>query len=210
MAACGGGSDPSEDPTGSLVVTAQTAGSSLDPDGYTVAVDGGAGYAVPINGSVTIAGLGVGAHSLVITGVVGNCSLFDGSPRAFTIAGDEESHLTIEVGCSDPAGGPGTIDLQVTTLGASPDLDGYLYSVDSVGATARIGPNATVAITNVPPGPQTVYLTDVAPNCAVDGGAVRPLEVTTGLRTQLLLTINCVAISGTGSSLRAPEVPEAR
>src|SRR5207249_10272822 len=44
-------------PPGDLTVTTSTGGSSLDPDGYTVAVDGGPGQAIGINSSVTVSGV---------------------------------------------------------------------------------------------------------------------------------------------------------
>src|SRR5947207_13493961 len=40
-------------PPGNLTVSASTSGSSLDPDGYTVTVDGGSPQALAINGSVS-------------------------------------------------------------------------------------------------------------------------------------------------------------
>src|SRR6185295_2286334 len=43
--------------TGNLTATTSTTGSDQDPDGYTVSVDGGAGQAIGVNGSVTFSNL---------------------------------------------------------------------------------------------------------------------------------------------------------
>src|SRR5207249_1267025 len=49
--------------TGSILVTAATTGIDLDPNGYTVLVDGGQLRPLPLNGTVLIEGLAGGAHS---------------------------------------------------------------------------------------------------------------------------------------------------
>src|SRR5207249_6726504 len=47
--------------TGDLTVTTNTSGSNLDPDGYTVTVDGTTSQPITINGSVTFTGLAGGS-----------------------------------------------------------------------------------------------------------------------------------------------------
>src|SRR2546422_6620700 len=61
---------PTGPTTGSLTVTAATSGASgdIDPDGYTVSVDGGAAsQPIPANGSVTFTGP-AGDHSVGLAG----------------------------------------------------------------------------------------------------------------------------------------------
>src|SRR2546421_6367896 len=54
LAALACGSSESTGPsTGSVEVVATTTGADLDPDGYAVAVDGGGGLSLPVNGTVT-------------------------------------------------------------------------------------------------------------------------------------------------------------
>src|SRR5207247_5010448 len=69
-------------PPGDLTVTTSTAGSSLDPDGYTVTVDGSQSQPITINTStgVTFTGLTAGSHDVVLSGVAGNCTV-SGSGR---------------------------------------------------------------------------------------------------------------------------------
>src|SRR5205823_2254087 len=52
--------------TGSLTVTTATSGASgdVDPDGYTVSVDGSSSRSIGANGSVTFSGLSAGSHSV--------------------------------------------------------------------------------------------------------------------------------------------------
>src|SRR2546430_12147618 len=52
LAALACGSSESTGPsTGSVEVVATTTGADLDPDGYAVAVDGGGGLSLPVNGT---------------------------------------------------------------------------------------------------------------------------------------------------------------
>src|ERR1051326_4842352 len=67
--------------TGNLTVSTSTSGSNLDPDGYTVTVDGGASQAIGTNGSVTFSGLSAASHTVVLSGVANNCSGSGGASR---------------------------------------------------------------------------------------------------------------------------------
>jgi hypothetical protein len=70
---------------GNLTVTTTTTGSSLDPDGYWVTVDGGNGRATPINGSITYTGLAAGSHTLVLSDVAANCSVSGAGSRVVNV-----------------------------------------------------------------------------------------------------------------------------
>src|SRR2546425_6545323 len=71
--------------TGNVTVTTNTTGSSLDPDGYTVTVDGNASKAIGTNGSVSFADLSAGDHSVALSGVASNCSVSGGDSRTVTV-----------------------------------------------------------------------------------------------------------------------------
>src|SRR6266550_1393305 len=70
--------------TGSLKVTTSTTGSNLDPDGYTVVVDGSRSQAIGINTSVTFSGLSPGNHSVQLNGLAQNCTV-SSNPRTASI-----------------------------------------------------------------------------------------------------------------------------
>jgi len=72
--------------TGDLDVTTTTTGSDPDPDGYTVAVDGGTGQPIGINSSVRFTGLAAGSHSVVLSGVAGNCNVSGGKTQSSTVS----------------------------------------------------------------------------------------------------------------------------
>src|SRR5260370_31061860 len=59
-------------PSGNLAVSTSTTGSNVDPDGYTVTVDGGASQPIGTNGSVTFTALPAGDHPAALSGVAGD------------------------------------------------------------------------------------------------------------------------------------------
>ena len=63
-------------------VTTATTGSSIDPNGYTVTLDGGNAQAIAVNGTGTFDNIAPGPHSVQLSGVEGNC----------TVLGDEPPH----------------------------------------------------------------------------------------------------------------------
>jgi TolB protein len=70
---------------GSLRITTATAGSSLDPDGYTVSVDGATPQSIGINATLTIEDLAVGTHALALSGIAANCHLDGENPRTVEV-----------------------------------------------------------------------------------------------------------------------------
>jgi len=92
------------DVTGDLVVTAQTSGDDLDPDGYVVTVDGSQSQAIGINGLVTFRDLAVGNRSVELTGVAGNCGVSGQNPRTVTVSDGGTAQTTFQVSCGAQTG----------------------------------------------------------------------------------------------------------
>src|SRR5207247_8184068 len=95
--------------TGNLTVTTNTTGSNLDPDGYTVVVDGSQSQAIGINTSVTFSGLSPGNHSVQLNGLAQNCTV-SSNPRTVSITAGTTTTTTFSVSCA-----PTTGSLKVTT-----------------------------------------------------------------------------------------------
>src|SRR2546421_3287933 len=85
--------------TGSLTVATNTTGSNLDPDGYTVTVDGNQ-KAIGINASVTLSGLAAGNHTVQLNGVAQNCTVSGSNPRTVSTTGGSTTTSTFSVSCS--------------------------------------------------------------------------------------------------------------
>ena len=85
---------------GNLDVVTTTTGSGLDPDGYTVTVDGGNARAIPITGTVTYASLSAGSHTVALSGVAANCAVSGGSSRTVTVPSGGTATATFAVTCA--------------------------------------------------------------------------------------------------------------
>jgi len=93
-------------PPGNLTVSASTSGSSLDPDGYTVTVDGGSPQALAINGSVSYTNLTAGSHTVAISGVAGTCTVSGGTSRTVSVPSGGTGTTTFTVTCTTPNSPP--------------------------------------------------------------------------------------------------------
>src|SRR6266496_3249609 len=179
-------------PPGNLTVTTSTTGTNVDPDGYTVAVDGGPGQAITINGSITFTGLSAGSHSVTLSGVAGNCTVGGANPQTVTVPSGGTTTAPFSVSCAATTG-----DLAVTTstTGSNLDPDGYTATVDG-GSPQAIGINASVSYTNLSAGTHTVALSGVAGNCTVSGGNSQTATVPAGGTATVGFVVSCTAMVG--------------
>jgi hypothetical protein len=176
--------------TGSLTVTAATSGLSPDADGYLVTVDGADGGALPAGGSLTLANLPAGTHSVGLSGIAGNCQLQGDNPRPASITTGQTASLSFSIVCTAPPLNAGTLQVVTATSGPSPDPDGYTLAVD--GGTAQvIGLNATVTIPNVPAGLHQATLAGLASNCVASGANPRTATVQAGATARVEFQVTC-------------------
>ena len=150
-AGCNDSTGPS---TGAVQVTVTTTGAQLDPNGYSVAVDGGAGQAIPVNGAMTLSRLSAGSHNVLLDGLSSNCATVGAAnPRPVDVVGGDTAQVGFSVTCvattgrilfaSDRSGTPqiyamnpdgtGTTQLTSDSLGAvyphwSPDGTKFVYA----------------------------------------------------------------------------------
>jgi len=109
--------------TGNVTVTTSTNGSNLDPDGYTVTVDGTTSQPIATNGSVTFNNLAAGNHTVALSGVATNCTVGGGASQTVTVPPGGAATANFSVTC--------TAANQQPTVNAGPDetvATGLLYS----------------------------------------------------------------------------------
>jgi hypothetical protein len=177
-----------QSPVGNLSATTSTSGASLDPDGYTVTVDGtGPTQAIAINGSVTFTGLAAGSHSVALSGVAANCTVSGANPQTVTVPTGGTATAAFAVSCAATTG-----DLTVTTStsGANLDPDGYTATLDG-GASQAIAINDRVTFTSLTPGTHSVALSGVAANCTVSGSNPQTVTVSAGGTATVAFSVTC-------------------
>src|SRR6266511_818954 len=104
--------------TGAVRVVLTTTGAELDPDGYSISVDGGPTQPVDINGTITLPALKAGDHSMALSGVAANCAVNGDNPRTVNVSAGGTALLTFSVTCVLS----GRIVFQSTPPGGTPDL----------------------------------------------------------------------------------------
>ena len=94
------GSESTGPSTGNLQVSASTTGAAdLDPDGYVVAVDGGTGLPLGINGSVNL-NVKAGTRTVALGGVAANCAVMSPNPATVTMTAGDSVRTAFQVSCA--------------------------------------------------------------------------------------------------------------
>src|SRR5947199_1676793 len=181
--------------TGSLTVTTSTTGSNLDPDGYTVTVDGNQ-KAIGINNSVTFSGLSPGNHSVQLNGLAQNCTV-SSNPRTVSITAGSTTKTTFSVGCTAPTG---TLKVTTSTSGSVPTSN-YTVTVDGNAASAQqIAPNnGSITFSNLSATGHSVALSGFPANCTVTSANPQSVNVPAGGTATVAFTVSCNATATTGT-----------
>ena len=90
------------DGTGSLSIVTASSGSPLDPDGYTLSMDGAVRDTLTGMDQVTFPALAPGNHTIGLSLVASNCHVQAQNPRLVRIVPGEAASETFEVVCSGP------------------------------------------------------------------------------------------------------------
>lgn len=176
--------------TGTLTIATTTTGSNLDPDGYQVAVDGGAAQPIGLQGSIVLANVAVGSHSVVLTGLAPNCTLAGPNPQTVSLLTGATVTLAFAVQCAAVGPTTGSISIQTITTGPSPDPDGYSYSLDGQ-PTQPIGTNALIMLADLPAGSHSIALAGLAANCTLEGQNPRSASVVAGQTVEVGFAVTC-------------------
>ncbi len=175
---------------GTLAVSTNTSGPNLDPDGYTVTVDGTSSQAIATNGSVTFNGLAEGAHNVALSGVAGNCTVNSPNPQTVTVPNGGTANVAFSVNCT---GATQTGDLSVTTSTSGSDLPGgYTVTVDGTQSQSIVA-NGSVSFTGLAAGDHSVALSGDAPNCSVQSPNPQIVTVPAGGTATATFMVSCTA-----------------
>lgn len=84
---------------GSIEVSTRTTGSVVDPDGYTVVLDGEASLPIGVSNSETFVDVAVGHHELELTGIADNCAAIGPNPVSVTVTEAAGTRLPFTFAC---------------------------------------------------------------------------------------------------------------
>src|SRR5256886_7706589 len=133
-----------------------------------------------------------GSHTVVLSGIAGNCSVTGGTSRTVTVPAGGSVTASFAVSCTAL---PGNLTVTTTTAGLSLDLDGYTATVD--GTTSQtVSNNGSVTFNGLSAGSHTVVLSGVAANCSVNGGTSQTVTVPAGGTATAAFSVTCTALPG--------------
>jgi hypothetical protein len=170
--------------TGSIRVATTTTGENLD-DGYQFAIDGGSPQPVAANGDQTVADVAAGSHTVVLSGIAGNCTVDDASQNA-TVTSGATATVAFNITCGTTTG---SIRVATTTTGESLD-DGYQFAIDG-GSPQSIVANGDQTVGGFAPGSHAVVLSGIAGNCS--GDASKNVTVAPGETSDVNFSITCTS-----------------
>ncbi len=175
--------------TGNLRVNTATTGEDLDPDGYTITLDGANSQSIGINDQVTFTDLTPSNHPAQLTDIASNCTVIGANPRTVSVNAGGTAQTTFNVTCSAQTG-----DLQVNTATTGEDLDPDGYTITLDGANSQsIGINDQVTFTGLAASDHQVELNGVAGNCSVCGQNPRTINVPAGGTATTTFDVTCAA-----------------
>lgn len=152
-----------------LIWELRLTGSELDPDGFTVILDGEEVDRLFGNFSDGGQRLRPGAHTLELSDIRANC-VVERNPRdVFLLRGATFVREVFGAECVDA---PGALEVTVETTGSLPDPDGYQVVLDGLDA-APIAPSGSIVLPSLPSDSLTVGLSGLAANCGLLGGERR-------------------------------------
>jgi hypothetical protein len=175
-----------------LTITTTTSGVELDPDGYTIQIDGHAAGPVGVQATLTIDPLPDGQHSIELSGLAANCSVSGPNPQTATTQAGATARVTFAVVCGPTTG---TLEVVTTSSGQPADPDGYVIVLDGAPKNP-IGTSAVVSLPGVATGLHTVELSGVAINCQVTGDHPLGVAVLPAETARVSFTITCVPTAG--------------
>src|SRR2546430_1767260 len=186
--------------TGTIEIKAATSGADVDPDGYTVQVDGGTTAALAVSGTTRFEGLSAGSHTVTLAGAATNCPVAADNPRTVSVTTGavkrDTARTTFQVICVATTA---VIEVAAVTSGIDLDPDGYTVQVDG-GASRALAVSGTIRFEGLGAGSHTVTMTGAAANCPIAPDNPRTVNVTTGAVTRdtarTLFQVTCVAVTG--------------
>lgn len=191
LVACGG-EPPTDVPAlSTLVLRTETTGEDLDPDGYTIQLDGQAPRPIGLNDSLITPNIIGGVHTVEMGGLADNCSLEAGNPLSVAVLPGVRTEVALIVSYLGPRG---ILNVRTFTRGTGGDVDGFVVRVDgtrtrSIARTGAIGMFVSA-------GDHEVLLEGLTDRCRVEGPNPQTVTVAQDDVLRITFLVDCTISGG--------------
>jgi hypothetical protein len=185
----------------SIRVTIATTGTDIDPDGYSLLLQGPPGLcvmtswncygSVPVNGVFTVSGAAAfDPYEVVLAGVAPNCAVSDDNDRYVTVMPGATADVMFAITCSSSAV-TGSIRVTMETTGEYiPNWE--FLQVEFQGSHYQLGPNGSYLFTAVPTGDYPIKVNVLRQaNCAVSPPNPRTVTVAADTTVDVVFPVTC-------------------
>jgi hypothetical protein len=187
--------------TGSAQVITATTGSNLDPDGYSLLLDGVDQGVIGVGATRELTGLPAGSHTVGLAGVAANCLVSGESSRVVEVPQGGAAQVSFAVTCSAPGPTTATLEIVTSTTGSGTDPDGYSVLLDGADQ-GTIGVSATRSLAGLTPNAYAVGLSGLAANCEVAGANPRTASLEAGQTVRVTFAVTCTTVGPTTGTLQ--------
>ena len=174
-------------------MSAGTSGEGSDADGFELLLDGAQGTRLDGSGRPAYLDVSPGTHQVALLGVAPNCVLDGAEARQVTVTPGDTLVVGFEVACQSGVG-----SVQITTVSSGADIDPSGYTVLVDGAPTLEMASAGTVTVSLAAGAHVLTLSAVTPNCAVQGGADRSLQIAARGTVRVDFEIICVLAPSAG------------
>jgi hypothetical protein len=189
-----GGSDQS---SGTLIVSTSTKGADPAHQAYLLTIDGLDSLPLHSIGTSRI-DVASGQHTLALLGAEKGCAVTPGAPLQIDVPAKGTIAVAFDISC--PA-----VQVTTKTTGLDLDPDGYRVLVNGTDK-GGIASNGTLS-TRLAPGTWTILLTDLTPNCTIDGPASHDVTVVDSEVVSIQFSATCTATTGVIAASVTPSGP---
>jgi hypothetical protein len=187
--------------TGSAQVVITTTGSNVDPDGYSLLLDGVDQGVIGVGATRELTGLPPGSHTVALSGVAANCLVSGESSRIVEVPQGGSAQAAFAVTCSAPGPTTATLEIVTSTTGTGTDPDGFSVLLDGADQGA-IAVSATRSLAGLTPSAHAVGLSGLAANCEVSGANPRNTTLVAGQTVQIVFAVTCTTAGPTTGTLQ--------
>ena len=191
LTACSDATRPAA--SGGIRVTAVTVGDDPDPNGYVVTVDSGTRYVVGTRSTVDISAIVAGDHTVRLGDISTNCTVQGEAEQRVNVVAGRPALVRFTIACVPRVG-----SIAVSTITTGVDLQTRSYTI-AVNAEPGdpIGLNDATTLTGIREGIQSVWLHDIADNCAVAGSNPQQVAVSFDQPATAVFAVTCVSAQAT-------------